>query len=125
MAPPLQVGQVRFDDDAPQTVDQYAKDIAAFLMWAAEPHLVARKRIGFQVMIFLIVLTGLLYLTKKRVWSAALEPPTAEVTVAPLSRQQTYAVVSLAPSLDPIDRNHALDVASSTSRVVEKCRSND
>jgi cytochrome c1 len=69
MAPPLQAGQVRFDDDAPQTVDQYSKDIAAFLMWAAEPHLVARKRIGVQVMVFLIVLTGLLYFTKKRVWS--------------------------------------------------------
>jgi Cytochrome C1 family len=50
------------------------KDIAAFLMWAAEPHLVARKRIGVQVMIFLIVLTGLLYFTKKRVWSAAPNP---------------------------------------------------
>jgi len=39
-------------------------------MWAAEPHLDARKRIGFQVMIFLIVLSGLLYFTKKKVWSA-------------------------------------------------------
>ena len=70
MAPPLQAGQVRFDDDAPQTVDQYSKDIAAFLTWAAEPHLVARKRIGFQVMAFLIVLTSLLYFTKRKVWSA-------------------------------------------------------
>ena len=57
MAPPLQPGQVVFGDDAPQTVDQYSKDVAAFLMWAAEPHLVARKRIGFQVMIFMIVFT--------------------------------------------------------------------
>jgi ubiquinol-cytochrome c reductase cytochrome b/c1 subunit len=37
-------------------------------MWAAEPHLEARKRIGFQVFIFLIVLAGLLYFTKKNVW---------------------------------------------------------
>ena len=37
-------------------------------MWAAEPHLEARKRIGFQVMIFLIVFAGLLYFTKKKVW---------------------------------------------------------
>ena len=72
MAPPLQAGQVSFDDDAPQTVDQYSKDVTAFLMWAAEPHLVERKRIGFQVMIFLIVFTGLLYLTKRRVWSTVL-----------------------------------------------------
>ena len=40
------------------TVDQYAKDVTAFMMWAAEPHMEARKRIGFQVMIFLIVLRG-------------------------------------------------------------------
>jgi len=71
MPPPLQDGQVVYDDGSPQTVDQYSKDVAAFLMWAAEPHLVQRKRIGFQVMIFLIVLSGLLYFTKKKVWSGA------------------------------------------------------
>ena len=70
MPQPLQQGQVAYDDGAPQTVEQYSKDVSAFLMWAAEPHLVARKRIGFQVMIFLIVLSGLLYFTKKKVWSA-------------------------------------------------------
>jgi ubiquinol-cytochrome c reductase cytochrome b/c1 subunit len=70
MPPPLQAGQVTFDDGAPQTMQQYSRDISAFLMWAAEPHLVARKRIGFQVMIFLIVLAGLMYFTKKKVWSA-------------------------------------------------------
>ena len=70
MPPPLQAGQVTFDDGAPQTMDQYSRDIAAFLMWAAEPHLVQRKRIGFQAMIFLIVLAGLVYFTKKKVWSA-------------------------------------------------------
>jgi cytochrome c1 len=70
MPPPLQDGQVTYDDGTPQTVQQYGKDVAAFLMWAAEPHLVARKRIGFQVIVFLIVLSGLLYFTKKKVWSA-------------------------------------------------------
>ena len=50
------------------TVEQYAKDISAFLMWTAEPHLEARKRVGMQVFIFLIVLSGLLYFTKKKVW---------------------------------------------------------
>ena len=70
MPPPLQANQVTYDDGAPQTVDQYSRDISAFLMWAAEPHLVARKRLGFQVMIFLIVLAGLMYFTKKKVWSA-------------------------------------------------------
>ncbi len=70
MPPPLSDGQVTYDDGAPQTIAQYAKDVTAFMMWAAEPHLVQRKRIGFQVMIFLLVLTGLLYFTKKKVWSA-------------------------------------------------------
>jgi len=70
MPPPLQSGQVTFDDGSPQTLEQYSKDVSAFLVWAAEPHMVARKRIGFQVMIFLIVLAGLMYFTKKKVWSA-------------------------------------------------------
>lgn len=70
MPPPLSAGQVTFDDGAPQTVEQYSKDVSAFMMWVAEPHMIARKRTGFQVMIFLIVLAGLLYFTKKKVWSA-------------------------------------------------------
>lgn len=69
MPAPLSDGQVTYDDGAPQTVDQYAKDVTAFLMWAAEPHMVQRKRVGFQVMIFLLVFAGLLYFTKKKVWS--------------------------------------------------------
>ncbi|MFA6267385.1 MAG: cytochrome c1, partial [Pseudolabrys sp.] len=70
MPKPLQDGQVTYDDGAPQTLEQYSHDVATFMMWASEPHMVQRKRIGFQVMIFLIVLTGLLYFTKKKVWSA-------------------------------------------------------
>jgi ubiquinol-cytochrome c reductase cytochrome b/c1 subunit len=61
---------VTYDDGSPQTVAQYSKDVAAFMMWAAEPHLDARKRIGFQVIIFLLVFAGLMYFTKKKVWSA-------------------------------------------------------
>jgi ubiquinol-cytochrome c reductase cytochrome b/c1 subunit len=68
MPKPLTDGQVEYTDGTPATVDQYGRDVAAFLMWAAEPTLDARKRLGFQVMIFLIVLTGLLYFTKKKVW---------------------------------------------------------
>jgi ubiquinol-cytochrome c reductase cytochrome c1 subunit len=70
MPPPLVADQVTYSDGTPQTVDQYARDAAAFLMWAAEPHLVERKRLGFQVMIFLVVFAGLMYLTKKKVWAA-------------------------------------------------------
>ena len=69
MPPPLSDGQVTYDDGSPQTVNQYATDVAAFLMWTAEPHLMERKRIGFMTFIFLIVFAGLMYLTKKRVWS--------------------------------------------------------
>ena len=70
MPPPLTDKRVDYTDGAPQTVEQYAKDISAFLMWTAEPRLEARKRIGMQVFIFLIVLAGLLYFTKKKVWHA-------------------------------------------------------
>jgi cytochrome c1 len=70
MPKPLSDGQVEYTDGTPTTVDQYGRDIAAFLMWAAEPKLDERKRLGFQVFVFLIVLTGLLYFTKKRVWHA-------------------------------------------------------
>jgi len=71
MPPPLSDKRVDYTDGAPTTVDQYSKDVAAFMMWAAEPHMEARKRIGFQVMIFLIVLAGLLYFTKQKVWADA------------------------------------------------------
>jgi ubiquinol-cytochrome c reductase cytochrome c1 subunit len=69
MPPPLSADLVTYSDGAPQTVDQYARDVSAYLMWAAEPHLDARKRIGFQVGIFLIVFAILLFLTKRRVWA--------------------------------------------------------
>ena len=71
MPPPLSDKRIDYTDGSPTTVDQFSKDVAAFMMWAAEPHLEARKRIGFQVMIFLLVLSGLLYFTKKKVWAAA------------------------------------------------------
>ena len=69
MAPPISADQVTYDDGAPQTVDQYSKDVSAFLMWAAEPHLEQRKRTGFMVMVFLFIFTALIYLTKKSVYA--------------------------------------------------------
>ncbi|MDI1262296.1 MAG: cytochrome c1 [bacterium] len=71
MPKPLSDGQVTFDDGAPATVMQYAKDVTTFLMWTAEPHMEARKAIGMQVFVFLLLLTGLLYFTKKKVWANA------------------------------------------------------
>ena len=69
MPKPLSDGQVEYTDGTPTTVPQYSKDVIAFLSWASEPTLVERKRTGLRVMIFLIVLSALLYFTKKRVWS--------------------------------------------------------
>jgi ubiquinol-cytochrome c reductase cytochrome c1 subunit len=54
---------------APETPAQYAKDVVAFLMWAAEPHMEARKQTGIAVISFLIIFAGLLYFTKKRIWA--------------------------------------------------------
>jgi cytochrome c1 len=70
MPPPLSDGRVSYTDGTQATLDQQARDVTAFLAWAAEPHLEARKRAGMQVMVFLIVLSGLLYFTKKKVWRA-------------------------------------------------------
>jgi ubiquinol-cytochrome c reductase cytochrome b/c1 subunit len=71
MPKPISDDQVTYDDGTPQKVENYARDVSAFLMWTAEPHLEARKRLGLQVMVFLILLAGLLYFTKKRVWANA------------------------------------------------------
>ncbi|MET0746412.1 MAG: cytochrome c1, partial [Microvirga sp.] len=75
MPKPLSDGQIEYPKDAngqpqaPETVEQYSRDITAFLTWTAEPHLEARKRLGFQVMLVLLVLSGLLYFTKKKIWA--------------------------------------------------------
>ena len=69
MPKPLSDGQVAYTDGAPQTVDQYSKDVAAFLMWAAEPKLEQRKEMGFRTLVFLIVFATLLYFVKRRIWA--------------------------------------------------------
>jgi len=83
MPKPINDGQVKYSDGTPETVDQYGRDVAAFLMWAAEPKLDERKRLGFQVMIYLIVLAGLLYFTKKKVWHEVELHPELEQPRAP------------------------------------------
>ena len=75
MPKPLNDGQIEYpkgpdgQPQVPETVAQYAKDVSAFLVWAAEPHLEQRKRIGLQVMLFLMIFGSLLYYTKKKVWA--------------------------------------------------------
>jgi ubiquinol-cytochrome c reductase cytochrome c1 subunit len=68
MAPPLKAGQVTFDDGTPSTLDQEAKDVSAFLMWAAEPKMDERKQTGFAVILYLLLFTGLLYASYRKVW---------------------------------------------------------
>lgn len=69
MAPPLSDDQVTYADGTPATVEQMAQDVAAFLMWTAEPHMMARKQAGMVAVLFLAVLAVLLYLTNKKLWS--------------------------------------------------------
>jgi len=69
MAPPLWDDLVEYADGTPATVEQMAKDVSAFLMWSAEPKMMARKQAGFVGVFFLTILSVLLYLTNKRLWA--------------------------------------------------------
>ena len=69
MPPPLSDGSVEFADGAPNDLMHEAEDVAAFLMWAAEPHMMARKQAGFTAVLFLGFLATLLFLTNKRLWA--------------------------------------------------------
>jgi ubiquinol-cytochrome c reductase cytochrome c1 subunit len=70
MPPPLAAdGQVTYSDGSPATTDQYAKDVTAFLTWTAEPKLENRKETGMAVILFLIIMTGLGYLSYRKVWA--------------------------------------------------------
>ena len=69
MASPLSDGIVEYSDGTEATQKQMAKDVVTFLMWSAEPHLESRHRVGFKVIIYLLVLTILVYFSMKRIWS--------------------------------------------------------
>jgi len=69
MPPPLSEDGVEYADKTKATVAQMASDVTTFLAWAAEPELEARKRMGVKVLLFLVVLTGLLYAVKRKVWA--------------------------------------------------------
>lgn len=68
MALPLTEGQVTYADGTTASVEQMAKDVTTFLTWAAEPKMEERKRMGVQVILFLIVFAGIMYGVKRRVW---------------------------------------------------------
>lgn len=69
MPKPLNEDQVTYADGTKASVEQMSHDVSAFLMWAAEPKLEDRKRMGFKVIIFLVVLSGLFFAAKKRIWA--------------------------------------------------------
>lgn len=69
MPPPLQADQVKFADGTPATVPQMAHDVVSFLSWAAEPTLEQRHRVGFKVILFLVIATGVFYAAKRKIWS--------------------------------------------------------
>lgn len=68
MPPPLTANKVTFDDGTKSTVENEARDVAAFLMWAAEPKMEERKQFGLGAMIYLLIFTGLLYASYRRIW---------------------------------------------------------
>ncbi len=70
MAPPLSDGIIDYaDEHTPETVDQYAKDVAEFLAWASEPKLEARKKMGVMTLAYLLILAGILYWSYRTIWS--------------------------------------------------------
>lgn len=69
MAPPLYGDDVEFADGHSSDLHHIAQDVSAFLMWTAEPKMMARKQAGFAGVIFLTILSVLLYLTNKSIWA--------------------------------------------------------
>jgi cytochrome c1 len=69
MPPQLMEDLVEYEDGTAATVDQLGKDVSAFLMWASEPTLNQRKKLGLKVLLYMIILSVLLYMVKRAVWS--------------------------------------------------------
>jgi ubiquinol-cytochrome c reductase cytochrome c1 subunit len=71
MPPPLAIeGQVKFADGTPASIPQMAHDVTTFLTWASDPTLEERHRMGFKVILFLVVMVGLFYAAKRKIWSS-------------------------------------------------------
>ena len=69
MSNQLSDGLVEYSDGTNASVEQMSKDVTTFLMWTAEPHLETRHRMGFKAIVYLIILTVLVYFSMKRIWS--------------------------------------------------------
>ena len=68
MPAPLRAGQVTYDDGTNASVDQMAKDVAAYIAWASDPKQIQRKQAGLGVLIFLFLFAGVTYLSYRRIW---------------------------------------------------------
>ena len=69
MSQPLMSGAVEYIDGTVSSEEQMSKDVVAFLAWAAEPHLEARHKIGFRAIVYLLIITVLVYFSMKKLWS--------------------------------------------------------
>jgi len=69
MAEPLSENLVEYSDGTKASKEQMAKDVTTFLMWTAEPHLESRHKMGFRAIVYLIILTILVYFSMKKIWS--------------------------------------------------------
>jgi ubiquinol-cytochrome c reductase cytochrome c1 subunit len=69
MPSPLSDGIVKYTDGTPAKIENHARDVTAFLSWAADPKLEERKRMGLMVMLYLLITAGLLYAAKRYVWA--------------------------------------------------------
>lgn len=69
MPQPLHDGQVTFADGSGNSIADEAHDVVTFLAWAADPHMIQRKQIGWRVVLFLVIMTGLTYAVKRKIWA--------------------------------------------------------
>lgn len=69
MPPPLAPDKVTFDDGTKSTIEQQALDVTAFLTWASDPKMEERKSFGLAAMIYLLIFSGLLYASYRRIWA--------------------------------------------------------
>ena len=69
MAQPIRDGQVKYSDGTPEKLSNYAADVASFMSWTADPSHDERKNMGWQVLLYLLITSILLYVSKKRIWS--------------------------------------------------------
>ena len=69
MSAPLMDDIVEYSDGTKATTEQMSKDVVSFLMWAAEPHLEQRHKFGFRVIIYLVIISVLVYFSMKKIWS--------------------------------------------------------